>query len=184
MATTDNENQPLTCGRVRVLLEPYVDGDLARTDAPSATAVRDHLAGCDGCRRQHQQAVSLPHRLKALKSPAPAPSLVIDVMREVSAARYNDTRAWTLLAPEAVLTAFILWYLSGVQGLARIATGILTDLQGLTNWSAGAGSLPNTPAVDVVFLVALIALTALAAYHISVLIRLNAAPRHGRMAGE
>jgi hypothetical protein len=36
----------------------------------------------------------------------------------------------------------------------------------------------------VVFLVALIALTALAAYHISVLIRLDAAPRHGRMAGE
>jgi hypothetical protein len=117
-------------------------------------------------------------------------SLVSDVMREVSSTQLNDKRAWTLLAPEAALAAFILWYLSGVQGLATIASGIFTDLQTLTNWGAGAGSLPSIPAVDLVFLIALIVLTALAGYHISVLARLDATPPQGprgmagRIAGE
>src|SRR5207244_2509272 len=48
---------PLACARVRVLLESYVDGDLARDDAPLAAEMREHLAGCADCRRQHHQAV-------------------------------------------------------------------------------------------------------------------------------
>lgn len=169
------QNKPLNCARARVLIEPYVDGDLTASDPALAEAVRQHLVGCDDCRRQHHQAVSLPFRLKALTSPKPRSSLVTDVMREVSTAGLNDRRAWTLLAPEAVLAAFILWYLSGVQGLATIAGGVFNDLQSLTNWGAGAGSLPSVPAVDLVFLVALIVLTALAAYHISVLVGLDGA---------
>jgi len=172
-------NQPLNCPRVRVLIEPYVDGDLTRTDPRLAEAVRGHLAGCDDCRRQHHQAVSLPFRLKALSSPKPPQSLVPDVMRQVSTAKQNDRRAWTLLAPEAALAAFILWYLSGLQGLATIASGVFTDLQSLTNWGAGVGSLPSVPAVDLVFLIALIVLTALAAYHISVLVRLDTTSPQG-----
>lgn len=168
-------SQPLTCARVRVLIEPYVDGDMMHTNPTLAEAVREHLTGCDDCRRQHQQAVSLPFRLKALASPAPRRSLVGDVMREVGTVQQDDRRAWILLAPEAALAAFILWYLSGVQGLATIASGVFTDLQSLTNWGAGAGSLPSIPAVDLGFLIALIVLTALAAYHISVLVRLDAA---------
>jgi predicted anti-sigma-YlaC factor YlaD len=185
-----SNTQPLNCARVRVLIETYIDGDLGGTDPTLAAAVRDHLAGCDDCRRQHHQAISLPFRLKALSSPQPRMSLVSDVMREVSTTRLNDKRAWTLLAPEAALAAFILWYLSGVQGLATIASGIFTDLQTLTNWGAGAGSLPSIPAVDLVFLIALIVLTALAGYHISVLARLDATPPQGprgmsgRIAGE
>jgi predicted anti-sigma-YlaC factor YlaD len=167
-------NQPLNCARVRVLIEPYVDGDLTSTDPALAETVREHLAGCDDCRRQHHQAVSLPFRLEALTSPKPRASLVSDVMRDVSTKRQNDRRAWTLLAPEAALAAFILWYLSGVEGLATIAGGVFNDLQGLTSWGAGAGSLPSVPAVDLVFLIALIVLTALAAYHISVLVDLDA----------
>jgi predicted anti-sigma-YlaC factor YlaD len=162
------------------LIEPFIDGDLARTDPPRAEAVRDHLAGCEDCRRQHQQAISLPFRLKALSTPAPRAALVPDVMRQVSTARQNDRRAWTLLAPEAALAAFILWYLSGVQGLATIAGGVFTDLQSLTTWGAGAGSLPSVPAVDLVFLVALIVLTALAAYHISVLVAIDPATSQGQ----
>lgn len=168
-------NQPLNCARVRVLLETYIDGDLARTDPSQTSAVRDHLNSCDDCRRQHDRAISLPFRLKALSSPKPRPDLVPNVMREVVTERQNDKRAWTLLAPEAALAAFILWYLSGVQGLATIASGVFTDLQSLTSWGAGSGSLPSIPAVDLVFLIALIALTALAAYHVSVLVRLDAA---------
>jgi len=172
-------NQPLTCARVRVLIEPYADGDLTSADPSLAQAVREHLAGCDDCRRQHQQAVSLPFRLKALRSPKPPASLVSDVMHQVATAKQNDKRAWTLLAPEAALVAFILWYLSGLQGLAAIAGGVFNDLLSLTNWGAGAGSLPSIPAVDLIFLVALIVLTALAAYHISVLIGLDATTQHG-----
>jgi predicted anti-sigma-YlaC factor YlaD len=172
-------NQPLNCARVRVLIEPYVDGDLTRTDPVLAETVREHLVGCDDCRRQHHQAVSLPFRLKALTSPKPRASLVSDVMRDVSTKRQNDRRAWTLLAPEAALAAFILWYLSGVEGLATIAGGVFNDLQGLTSWGAGAGSLPSVPAVDLVFLIALIVLTALAAYHISVLVGLDAPTQQG-----
>lgn len=170
----DEKGHSLTCARVRVLIEPFVDGDLARNEPALDEAVRAHLITCDDCRRQHRQAVSLPFRLKALSSPQPHPSLVSAVMREVTATSQHDRRALTLLAPEAALAAFILWYLSGLQGLATIAGGVFSDLQSLTNWGAGTGSLPSVPAVDLIFLVALIVLTAVAAYHVSVLVGIDA----------
>lgn len=167
----------LACARVRVLLEPYVDGDLARTDPELARAVRDHLTGCADCRRQHHQAVSMPFRLKAVTAPPAPESLVGDVMRAVAPTRHGYRRAWTLLAPEAVLAAFILWYLSGLDGLSGIASGIVRDLQRLAGWGSGVGSPPSVPQVDVVLLIALIALTSIAAYHLSVLIQIAPASR-------
>ncbi len=164
---------PLACARVRVLLEPYVDGDLARTDPLLADQVRAHLATCDDCRHQHQQAVSIPFRLKALRSPGPPASLVANVMASVAPVRVTARRAWALLAPEVLLVAFVLWYLSGLSGLAGVATGVLSDLQALAGWGEGAAPLPSVPAADVLLLAALIALTAIAAYHLSVLARLN-----------
>ena len=157
----------LTCARVRVLLEPYVDGDLLRDDPMLAAGVRDHLAGCSDCRLQHDQAMSLPFRLKALGSPAPRESLLRDVMRSVTPERRFERRAWALLVPEGVLLAFILWYLSGLEGLASLASGLIGDLASL-----GSGSVPPVPPVDALLLIALIALMAIAAYHLSVLIRL------------
>ena len=154
----------LACARVRVLMEPFIDGDL---DDELTAHVRQHLATCGECRRQHEQAMSLPFRLKALSSPAPHESLVADVMRAVAPSRGLDSRAWTLLAPEAALAGFILWYLSGLDGLASIASGTFNDLQGLAG-----GSLPSVPPVDVVLVIALIALTAIAGYHLSILIRI------------
>jgi anti-sigma factor RsiW len=156
--------RPLTCARVRVLLEPFVDGEL---EPDPATDVRAHLAACFECRRQHEHAISLPFRLKALSNPAPRESFAQEVMAAVAPVRAIDRRAWTLLAPEAVLAAFILWYLSGLDGLSSIASGIFSDLQGLAG-----GSVPIVPPVDVVLLVALITLTAVAGYHLSVLIRI------------
>ena len=103
----------LACARVRVLLEPYVDGDLTRDDALLAVAVRQHLAGCADCHRQHDQAMSLPFRLKALSSPPPP------------------------VLPEGALAAFILWYLSGLDGLSSIASGVFDDLQSLAGWAPG-----------------------------------------------
>lgn len=161
--------EPIACARVRVLLEAYVDGDLAPDDAAK---VRLHLSTCEDCRRQHHQATSIPFRLKALTSPQAPETLITNVMRAVAPPPSGYRRAWTLLAPEAVLAAFILWYLSGLDGLSSIASGISTDLQGLVGWGSGAGSLPSVPPVDVLLLVALIALTAIAAYHLSILIRL------------
>ncbi|MHB8589878.1 MAG: anti-sigma factor family protein [Candidatus Dormibacteraceae bacterium] len=164
---------PLACARVRVLLESYVDGDLETTDAESAARVRAHLATCDDCRRQHHEAVSLPFRLKALASPTPPASLVGGVMHSIAPVRRTSRRAWTLLAPEAALVAFILWYLSGLQGLASLASGTWADLQDLAGWATGSAPLPSVPAVDVLLLAALIALTVIAAYHLSVLARLD-----------
>ena len=167
-----SDSQVLACARVRVLLEAYSDGDLARDDPALAAAVRQHLAGCADCRRQHEQAISLPFRLRALSTPRPPASLVASVMQSIAPARLDSRRAWTLLVPEGLLAAFILWYLSGLDGLTSTASGIFNDLQGLAGWGSGVGSLPTIPRVDVILLIALIALAAVAAYHLSILIQL------------
>jgi predicted anti-sigma-YlaC factor YlaD len=163
----------LACARVRVLLEAYVDGDLGRSDPPIAQAVREHLLTCADCRRQHEQAVSLPFRMKALRSPAPPPSLLAGVMASVAPLPTTSRRAWALLIPEALLGAFILWYLSGLEGLSAIASGAWSDLQGLAFWGSGSAPLPSIPVADALLLGAFIALAAIAAYHLSVLSKLD-----------
>jgi predicted anti-sigma-YlaC factor YlaD len=180
MTTQDSDSRltPLACARVRVLLEAYVDGDLAKSDPPLAARVRNHLSTCDDCRGQHEQAVSIPFRLKALRSPDPPPALVNRVMASIAPAPTSSRGAWALLIPEALLLAFVLWYLSGLNGLASITSGALSDFLALAGWGAGASSLPDIPTADVFFLTALIALSATAAYHISVLARLNDAVSH------
>lgn len=172
-----SSDQTLACARVRVLLEAYVDGDLATGDPGLAKAVRAHLATCADCRHQHDQAASLPFRLKALSAPAPRETFTAEVMRSITPVAHGYRSAWALLVPEAVLVAFILWYMSGLDGLATVATGIFDDLQTLAGWGAGAGPLPDVPAVDVFLLLALIALAGIAAYHLSILIRITSAAR-------
>jgi predicted anti-sigma-YlaC factor YlaD len=163
----------LACARVRVLLEAYVDGDLALSDPASAQAVREHLLTCADCRRQHEQAVSLPFRMTALRSPAPPTSLIAGVMASIAPLPQTSRRAWGLLIPEALLGAFILWYLSGLEGLTAIASGAWSDLQSLAIWGSGSAPLPSIPVADALLLGAFIALTAIAAYHLSVLSRLD-----------
>jgi len=163
----------IACARVRVLMEAYVDGDVASSDPATAESVRVHLASCDDCRRQHAQAVSLPFRLKALTSPPPPEGLTQSVMNAIRPARTASRSAWALLIPEGLLVAFIVWYLSGLDGLASAASGTLTDLQALLNWGAGAAELPSVPVADVFLLIALIVLAITAAYHLSVLSRLG-----------
>jgi len=161
--------ETLACARVRVLLEPFVDGELS---AEQAESVRAHLATCDDCRLQHDQAVSLPFRMRALRSPLPPVTLLPAVMGSLAPAQRNAQRAWTLLIPEAVLAGFILWYLSGIEGLAALASGAWGDLQTLATWGAGSAPLPEIPTADVLLLGALALLSITAAYHLSVLARL------------
>jgi anti-sigma factor RsiW len=174
--TNSPADQPdgLACARARFLIEAYVDGDLAVDDPELASRMKLHLAGCDDCRRQYQQAVSLPFRLKALRAPAPPPALLGNVMRAVRPERVESRRAWMLLIPEAALVAFIVWYLSGLDGLASVASGTVSDLQVLLNWGVGAAEAPSIPVADVFLLAALIALAITAAYHLSILSRLSA----------
>jgi predicted anti-sigma-YlaC factor YlaD len=168
-----SSGRPLTCARVRVLMESYVDGDLAVSDSSMAKSVRLHLSTCDDCRRQHDHSVSLPFRLKALRSPIPPATLMQGVMDAIQPARTASRRAWALLVPEGLLVAFIVWYLSGLDGLASAASGTVTDLQVLLNWGVGAADLPSVPVADVFLLIALIALAITAAYHLAVLSRLG-----------
>lgn len=160
----------LACARVRVLLEAYTDGDLT---PDVIEGVRVHLATCEDCRRQYQQAVSLPFRMRALRSPSPPEDLIPAVLRSVAPAREAPRTAWILVLPEAILAGFILWYMSGLDGLATLVTGGWTDLQTLMGWGAGAAELPEIPVADALLLVALVALSITAAYHLSVLVRLN-----------
>jgi hypothetical protein len=153
-------------------MEAYVDGDLAATDPATAEQVRAHISGCADCRRQHDQAISLPFRLRALRAPNPPDTIVANVMRAVAPEPVNSRRAWALLIPEAALVAFIVWYLSGLDGLAHVASSAFDDLLVLFNWGAGAASLPSVPVADVFLLGALIALALTAAYHLSVLAHL------------
>jgi hypothetical protein len=87
--------------------------------------------------------------------------------------------AWGLLVPEALLGAFILWYVSGLDGLTALASGVWSNLQGLAFWSSGTAPLPSVPVADVLLLGAFITLTAIAAYHLSLLAKLDqsATPR-------
>jgi anti-sigma factor RsiW len=167
----------LACARVRVLMEAYVDGELVVGDPPTAEQIRAHIATCEDCRRQHDQAASLPFRLRALRAPEPPESIATNVMRTLAPQRGSSRRAWALLIPEGLLLAFIVWYLAGFDGLARQAAGAVNDLQVLLNWGVGADSLPSVPVADVFLLVALIALAITAAYHLSVLSHLGDSER-------
>jgi len=160
----------LGCARVRVLLEAYLDSDLT---PDVGEGVRAHLATCEDCRRQYQQAVSLPFRMRALRSPAPPADLIPTVLRSVAPVQEAPRTAWILVLPEAILVGFILWYMSGLEGLATLVTGGWSDLQTLMGWGAGAADLPEIPVADALLLVALVALSITAAYHLSVLVRLG-----------
>lgn len=173
MSAPEKQPDALTCARARVLVEAYVDGELTAEDPDLAQMLKAHIAGCDDCRRQYEQAVSLPFRLKALRTPAPPAELISNVMQSVQATRTAPRRAWTLLIPETLLVGFILWYLSGLEGLASTVSGTVSDLQHLLNWGVGVAEPPSIPVADVFLLAALIALAITAAYHLSILSRLD-----------
>jgi anti-sigma factor RsiW len=155
------------------LLEPLVDGEL---DPKRELAVRAHLGACASCRAEHEQAASLPTRLRALRAPDPPPSLAADVMRSV--APRGSRLAWALLAAQVLVATGIGSYVSGLSGLALLAGGVAGDLASLAGWTSGAAAPPPPASADVFLLLAFIGLMGLAAWHLALLAR----PTSGRLA--
>ena len=159
-----------SCSEVRAALEAAVDGDLPE---PRLTPLRAHLAGCAECRRHHAEAVSLPSRLAALRSPEPPPTLVSGVLRQVGAARTRPLEVWGLLAAEALLVLVAGWYVSGLGGLLRLGSRTAADVGAWLEWLGGQALLPAPPTGDV-FLLLLAGLLALVS-----LLHLALLSRHG-----
>jgi predicted anti-sigma-YlaC factor YlaD len=159
----------MDCAEVRRLLEAMVDGDL---DRARRTAVRDHLRQCAACAAASDEAASLPSRLRALSSPDPPPSLVASVLARVPRRQRLGSLGWGLLAPEALLVAFIVWYVSGPTGLADLAGSTTTEVFGLLAWASGLGDQPPAAAaVDGLLTIALAILAAVCAGHLAILAR-------------
>jgi anti-sigma factor RsiW len=160
----------ISCADVRARLETLVDGESDGGDA------RAHLATCPACRTHHAEAASLPWRLAALRSPEPPPSLVQQVLRRVGRNRVGPLRFWSLLGAEALLALVTLWYLSGLDGLARIAQGTASEVAAI----AGGGSeAPPAPAVDLFLLLVSGLMLAVTLYHLALLSRQD--PRPGQL---
>jgi len=155
------------CARVRSRLELLVDD---RLDAGAAAAVRGHLAACPACRAHHQEAASLPSRLRALRSPDPPPALVGEVMRRV-APRGRALETWGLLVPEAVLVLVAAWYTSGTGGLVEIARRMASDAARALDWTTGAADSPAPVPGDLFMLLVTLLLAALTLWHLSLLAR-------------
>jgi anti-sigma factor RsiW len=159
----------ISCADVRARLETLVDGESDGADA------RAHLAACPACRAHHAEAASLPWRLAALRAPEPPPSLVQEVLRRVGRNRIGPLRFWSLLGAEAFLGLVTLWYVSGLDGLLRIAQGTVSEVAAI----AGGGSdVPPMPAVDLFLLLVSGLLLAVTLYHLTLLSRQE--PRLGQ----
>lgn len=77
-----------TCIRVEGLLEAYVDGELRGGER---SHVKEHLHGCEACRRQHALAVALQTELRALPE-MDAPRAVIDGVLERARGEHAERR--------------------------------------------------------------------------------------------
>lgn len=156
------------CVTVRAELEALVDGQLG---ARRGAEVRAHLAACEDCRAHHAEAISLPSRLAAIASPEPPPGLLDEVLRRVRSERVGPLRLWGPLVVELALFSVALWYVSGLDGLTRLAQRTASDVGAMIGWGAGEADLPAPPAGDVFLLLVcgLLLLTTL--YHLSQLSR-------------
>lgn len=154
------------CQLVRSRLEAYVDGEL---EPALGEAVRVHISGCAGCAADHSLAVSIPARLRALAAPPPPDALVAGVMRRVGRPATTPLLAWGLPAAEVVLAALILAYLSGLDGVARLAGATAGDVGQLVSWGLGAAQPPPPASTDLFLTLAAILLVAVCSIHIVVL---------------
>ena len=170
----------LRCAEVRPLIEEFVDLGL---DPALAASVRAHLLECDDCRRQQEEALSLPSRLRALVAPEPPAELLASVMTAVGAIRALEGSRrrviWKPVVAEALLSAIIGWYISGFAGLGTITNATLGELGQLFGWGSGASALPAAPSADLVLVLACLSLIGVTAYHLMLIARSTGGRRTG-----
>ncbi|MHB8507864.1 MAG: anti-sigma factor family protein [Candidatus Dormibacteria bacterium] len=65
-------SRALTCGEARNLASELLDGELSAADA---TAVQDHVAGCQTCPGLYRAMVAVHERLHAMSHDALPPTL-------------------------------------------------------------------------------------------------------------
>lgn len=168
---------PTRCAEVRPLLEDHVDN---RLGPDAAALVRAHLAGCADCRREHEEAISIPSRLRALRAPEPPPALLTSVMSAVETIRETEARRgtifWKPAVAEAILSAIIGWYISGFAGLGALTSTTLGELGQLFGWTFGSTALPPAPSADLVVVLACLSLIGVTTYHLMLIAR-SSGPR-------
>jgi len=171
----------LGCTDVRPLLEGFVDLEL---DADRSGAVREHLAGCTDCRKQQEEPLSIPSRLRALRDPEPPAELLASVLSAVSAIEVREEARgrliWKPVVAEVILSAIIGWYISGFAGLGSITNATFGELAQLFGWSSGAAALPAAPSADLLLVLACLSLIGVTAYHLMLIARSSGRRESGR----
>ncbi|HLH70133.1 MAG TPA: hypothetical protein VKY90_14210 [Candidatus Dormibacteraeota bacterium] len=124
---------------------------------------------CPACQAHYREACSLPQRLSAIRSPEPSADLVPGVLARVRAERIGPIRLWSPLIAELVLFTVVIWYLSGLRGLARLVQRAASDVGALAGWGIGLSSLPAVPPGDVFLLLVSGLLVVVTLYHLSLL---------------
>ncbi len=107
----------MTCAQCRELLDAYVDGELPHDDD---AAVREHIASCADCAREHARIVGLSRRIGESLVKYPAPDVLKARIRVALA--QSDPLAPAAKAPQPMVTRRLAL---GGLGVA-VASSILT----------------------------------------------------------
>lgn len=84
----------MNCDRVKTLLPLLLTGDV---EAPTAASLRDHLAACAECQREHSGI----HKIFKLLDRIPTPEVTVDLgllYREAARERIRPSRRWSRTA--------------------------------------------------------------------------------------
>ncbi|HKJ03407.1 MAG TPA: zf-HC2 domain-containing protein [Longimicrobiales bacterium] len=129
------------CDQIRDSIPDFSAGRLARAEA---TAVQEHLDGCEDCRAE-AELVAL---LFAARPPVPA-GLAESIEGHVRFRRASGGRPWWGLAAAAVAAVAL-----GIGVSSRSTSEVedvpayVADMQGLSPWVSDDGLIAGAPALD------------------------------------
>lgn len=144
----------MLCGRVTNLLSAYIDRELAGVEM---LEVREHLIGCEACRREHTQLTQIKSLLGRMPAATPRGEYVAATVRRwqmtperLSAPRSPGFRAWrlrlSLWKPFEVGQPLRAVALSACLLVALVATGVA--LRQPSNADAVVARLPRAELDD------------------------------------
>jgi anti-sigma factor RsiW len=119
----------LSCEEMEALFEPAVDGDL---DSKRAAAFAEHLAGCEHCREQHEEALAFAAELSAaLPAVEDADARALAASRR-AINRIEPIRRAALVRGRRASRFRAIWLLLGWIGAAAavLQAGAIADLLG------------------------------------------------------